>query len=244
MQAARKCIPKHPLWKKLVVEALATYVALLVHFVAAATADGTTTVGRLAIALTQGLVIYHISAIFWRSGPHANFWISALAFFNKATPRMDLIALVLYWLLQFGFAVLAGLTARAILPSGSALGLPTITTSTGAAILVESLLSFLSSITMLTLSINYSKRFFEKLNYNNPALVAGLTHLILVYIGLCAGTGGCVNSLRHFGVAVFAGFASNSYIYYVSHLIGTLVATIVYMVVLKETVVSTRGASM
>lgn len=231
----------YPLWKKVIIEALATYVVLLVHFLVAACFDASTDAGKLAIALTQGLVVFHIVAVFWRSGPHANFWVSILSFMGKGAPRLNAVSLIAYFIVQVGFAVLAGLTARAILGAPTSpgdLGTPVITTSIGIAILVESLLSFIFNITVLVVSVNYQKSGLEGLKLNNPALVIGLTHAVLVAVGLGSGTGGCVNSLRHFGVAVWTTFTSDSWVYYVSHLIGAIVAVIVFLVVLKE-----RGTS-
>ncbi len=228
------CKEKYPIWKKVIIEALATYVVLLVHFIAADGVDATTDAGKLAVSLVQGFVVYHIVSLFWRAGPHANFFFTPLALLSKAAPRIDIITWVLYLIVQFGFAVLAGLTAMAILGTSSTLGIPVITTTTGVAILVESLLALLSALAFLTVSVNYQRDQLQDLKHNNPALVLGLTHVVLVFVGLVSGTGGCVNPLRHFGVAVFVGFASNSWIYYVSHLIGAVVALIVFLVVLRE----------
>jgi len=229
----------YPLWKKVLIEALATFVVLVVHFLAAACvveAEGSDEIsGKLTIALIQGLSVFLIVALFWRSGPHANVLVSLLAFISRSLPRLDVISLVAFWAVQVGFSVLAGLTARAILGSGSLLGLPSITTTNPIAFLVESFLSFLSSLSILTVSVNYQK--VEGLRYNNPALVLGFTHAVLVFIGLGSGTGGVVNSLRHFGVAVFVtgGFTGNDWwIYYLSHLLGAVVALLFFLVVLKE----------
>lgn len=250
---ARACPPKrsgaaagaapYPLWRKAIVEGLATYVVILAHLaVAAGVSDvlgggggsAGVLIGYLIIALVQGFSVYHIGSIFYRSGAHANPWVTILAVFARTAPRIQIVSAVVYIVVQIGFGLLAALTARGIFGASSTLGLPTITTSVGVGILVESLLSFVSYISFLTLAGNYQNPEHGGLKANNPALVGGLTHTVLVAIGLFSGTGGAVNTLRWFAPAVFAGFDSNSWIYPVSHLIGVIAAFIVYFVVLME----------
>jgi len=227
--------PCFPWWKKPLIEAVAVFHVLLFHFVIAAKTDASTAAGCLKIALIQGLSVYLIAALFWRSGPHANPLTSLLALIGKGAPRLSFVTLLLYCLVQLGFAVLAGLTARYWCNetvTETSLGVPVITTTNGIAFFVETLLSFVSQTTALVLSVNYRK--VEGLGFNNPALVGGLVHVVLVAIGLSVGTGGCVNPLRHFGVAVFTGFASNSWIYYLAHTLGAIIACLVFILVLKE----------
>ena len=250
--AARpKCPPKYPLWKKVIIEGLATYVVILAHLMIAGGVDavlggggGVTgvLVGYLLIALFQGLSVYHIASVFYRSGAHANPWVTILALLANTAPRIKIVAAGIYIVLQIAFGLLAALTARALLGASSSLGLPTITTSIGLAILTESLLSFVSYLTYLVVASNYQDPARSGLKFNNPALVGGFTHAVLVLIGLFAGTGGAVNTLRWFAPAVFVGFSSTSWIYPVSHLIGGIAAFIVYFVVIMErTPKSRRG---
>merc|ERR1711934_1176575 len=80
------------------------------------------------------------------------------ALIGKGAPRLSFVTLLLYCLVQLGFAVLAGLTARYWCNetvTETSLGVPVITTTNGIAFFVETLLSFVSQTTALVLSVNY-----------------------------------------------------------------------------------------
>ena len=178
----------------------------------------------VGVALAHGLAIaIMVSAVGHISGGHFNPAVT-LAF--VVTRRIEPALAVVYWLAQFGGAVLAALALRALFPSEVNLdqGVPVVneTIGVGAGLAIEALLTFFLVWVVFATAVDPGGAFKS---------IAGLAIGLTITIGILATgplTGAAMNPARAFGPELVQNIWDDFWIYYVGPAIGAAVAALAY----------------
>ena len=216
-------------YRAYVAEAIATF-ALVFVGAGSILADSTAHFGLIGIALAHGLVLMcMIYATAHISGAHIN---PAVTIGMWATRRISLLNALAYILSQLSGAAVAGLLLKIIFtgtPDALALGTPMLGSSVSfiKGIIVEAILTFLIVFTIFGVAVD--KR--------APQGMYGVAiGLVLTFDILTGGvlTGASMNPARTFGPAIASGYWTNHAVYWIGPVIGSLVAAIVYTVLLEK----------
>jgi MIP family channel proteins len=178
------------------------------------------------IALAHGLVIAVMaSAVGHISGGHFN---PAVTFGFLITRRMKPALAVVYWISQFGGAVVAALLLWWIFPNrvvdGAKLGAPILDPQigTGAGVVLEGILTFFLVWVIFATAADTRGTFKS---------IAGLAIGLTITLDVLAGgrlTGAAMNPARAFGPELVHNVWSNAWIWYVGPLAGAAVAALLY----------------
>lgn len=185
--------------------------------------------GLLGIALAGGFavvaIVYSLSYI---SGSHINpattisFWV---------TKRIDGGTALTYIIFQLAGAATAGFLTKFMFPAAVAIGFGTFSPAPGVsaiqAILMEAILSFLLVFTIYATVID--KRATAAL----AGLAVGFVIIFDVILGATV-SGGAVTPAIAFGPAIASGDFANHQVYWIGHIIGAIVAGLVYDFVFAE----------
>lgn len=178
------------------------------------------------VALAHGLVIaVFVSAFGFISGGHFN---PAVTLGFLVTRRIAPGLAAVYWLVQFGGAVLAALLLKWILPdatvSASNLGAPSLGGGIGAGpgVVTEAILTFFLVIVVFATAVD-PRGAFQQIS----GLAIGFTIALDIYMGGVL-TGAAMNPARAFGPQLVDGTWKNFWIWYVGPFAGAVIAASAY----------------
>jgi aquaporin Z len=178
------------------------------------------------LAFANGLVIaVMVSAFGFISGGHFN---PAVTLGFLVTRRIAPILAVLYWVVQFGGAILAALLLKWVLPSGAEdaakLGVPSLGSgiSSGAAVVVEAVLTFFLVWVIFATAVD-PRGSFQQI----AGLAIGFTIAfdVLMAYGL---TGAAMNPARAFGPQLGGNHWEHFWIWYIGPFAGAVIAASLY----------------
>jgi aquaporin TIP len=178
------------------------------------------------LALANGLVIaVMVSAFGFISGGHFN---PAVTLGFLVTRRIAPALAVLYWVVQFGGAILAALLLKWVLPSGAEdaakLGVPALGSgiSSGAAVVVEAVLTFFLVWVIFATAVD-PRGSFQQI----AGLAIGFTIAfdVLMAYGL---TGAAMNPARAFGPQLGGNHWEHFWIWYIGPFAGGVIAASLY----------------
>jgi aquaporin Z len=178
------------------------------------------------LAFANGLVIaVMVSAAGPISGGHIN---PAVTLGFLVTRRIAPLLAIVYWVAQFGAAVLAALLLKWVLPSGAEtatnLGVPTVGSGigTGAAVVVEAVLTFFLVWVVFATAVDPRGTFRQI-----AGLAIGFTIAfdVLMAYGL---TGAAMNPARAFGPQLAGNHWAHGWVWYVGPLAGGVIAATLY----------------
>jgi aquaporin TIP len=178
------------------------------------------------LALANGLVIaVMVSAVGFISGGHFN---PAVTLGFLVTRRISLVLAGVYWVVQFGGAILAALLLKWVLPAGAEdaanLGVPALGSglSSGAAVVIEAVLTFFLVWVIFATAVD-ERGTFKQI----AGLAIGFTIAfdVLMAYGL---TGGAMNPARAFGPQLAGNHWSHFWVWYVGPLAGAVIAASLY----------------
>jgi aquaporin Z len=176
----------------------------------------------VAVALANGLAIgIMVSNLGHISGGHFNPAITA-AF--VATRRITTRLAVVYWIAQFGGAVVAAAILRGFFSHDKFLAAVPHAASFGAGkgFVLEAIMTFFLVLTVFATAVDPRGAFKS---------VAGLTIGLIISIDVLFGgplTGAAMNPARAFGPELIGNFWGEAWIYYLGPLVGALVAGMAY----------------
>lgn len=178
------------------------------------------------LAFANGLVIaVMVSAVGFISGGHFN---PAVTLGFLVTRRITPVLAVVYWVVQFGGAVLAALLLKWILPGGAEsaanLGVPALGSgmSSGAAVVLEAVLTFFLVWVIFASAVD-PRGTFKQI----AGLAIGFTIAFDVLMGYGL-TGAAMNPARAFGPQLAGGHWSHFWIWYVGPFAGGVIAASLY----------------
>jgi aquaporin Z len=178
------------------------------------------------LALANGLVIaVMVSAFGFISGGHFN---PAVTLGFLVTRRIAPVLAVLYWVVQFGGAILAALLLKWVLASGAEdaakLGVPSLGSgiSSGAAVVVEAVLTFFLVWVIFATAVD-PRGSFQQI----AGLAIGFTIAfdVLMAYGL---TGAAMNPARAFGPQLGGNHWEHFWIWYIGPFAGGVIAASLY----------------
>lgn len=82
------CTPPYPLWKKIGVESIATYVNFTFQYLALGIFGGSAITAAVIVAFIQGMAIFTTNSLFYMSGPHMNPLLTFSAALFRTSPRV------------------------------------------------------------------------------------------------------------------------------------------------------------
>jgi aquaporin TIP len=192
------------------------------------------------LALANGLVIaVMVSAMGFISGGHFN---PAVTLGFLVTRRIAPLLAVVYWIVQFGGALLAALLLRWVLPPGAEsaanLGVPALGSgiSSGAAVVLEAILTFFLVWVVFATAVDPRGTFKQ---IAGLAIGFTITFDVLMAYGL---TGGAMNPARAFGPQLAGGHWAHFWVWYVGPFAGAVIAASLYeLLYLRPTQVAPVG---
>ena len=180
----------------------------------------------IGIAVAHGLAIaVMVSAVGHISGGHFN---PAVTFGFLVTRRIDPMLAVVYWVAQFGGAVIAALLLDWIFPSNAVdatkLGSPLLNAGigSGAGVAVEIILTFFLVWVIFATAVDPRGTFKS---------IAGLAIGLTITLDILMGgplTGAAMNPARAFGPELVQGEWSDAWIWYVGPAVGAVAAALAY----------------
>jgi aquaporin TIP len=178
------------------------------------------------VALAHGLVIaVFVSALGFISGGHFN---PAITLGFLVTRRIAPALAVVYWVVQFGGAIVAALLLKWILPdataSASHLGSPVLGggIGTGPAVVVEAILTFFLVFVVFATAVD-PRGAFKQI----AGLAIGFTIALDIYMGGIL-TGAAMNPARAFGPQLADNHWDHWWIWYVGPFAGAVIAAALY----------------
>jgi aquaporin TIP len=178
------------------------------------------------LALANGLVIaVMVSAAGPISGGHIN---PAVTLGFLVTRRMTAPLAVVYWVAQFGGAVLAALLLKWVLPQGvedgAKLGVPTLGSGIGSgqAVVIEAVLTFFLVWVVFANAVDPRGAFKQ---ISGLAIGFVIAFDVLMAYGL---TGGAMNPARAFGPQLAGNHWEHGWIWYVGPFAGGVIAASLY----------------
>ena len=180
----------------------------------------------IGVAVAHGLAIaVMVSAVGHISGGHFN---PAVTFGFLVTRRLDPMLAVVYWLAQFGGAVIAALLLKWIFPTSAVdatkLGTPLLNSSigAGAGVAVEIILTFFLVWVIFATAADPRGTFKS---------IAGLAIGFTITLDILMGgplTGAAMNPARALGPELVQGEWGDAWIWYVGPLVGGAAAALLY----------------
>jgi aquaporin Z len=178
------------------------------------------------LALANGLVIaVMVSAVGFISGGHFN---PAVTLGFLITKRIAPLLAVVYWVVQFGAAVLAALLLKWVLPSaaiGAAnLGVPAVGSgiNSGQAVVIEAVITFFLVWVIFATAVD-PRGAFKQIS----GLAIGFTIAAGVLMAYAL-TGGAMNPARAFGPQLAGDHWANWWVWYVGPFAGAVIAASLY----------------
>jgi aquaporin TIP len=178
------------------------------------------------LALANGLVIaVMVSAAGPISGGHIN---PAVTLGFLVTKRIAPLLAVVYWIAQFGGAVLAALLLKWVLPnaaeSASNLGVPALGSGvgSGAAVVIEAVLTFFLVWVVFATAVDPRGTFKQVAGLAIGFVIA---FDVLMAYGL---TGGAMNPARAFGPQLAGNHWAHGWVWYVGPFAGAVIAASLY----------------
>jgi aquaporin Z len=178
------------------------------------------------LAFANGLVIaVMVSAAGPISGGHIN---PAVTLGFLVTKRIAPMLAVVYWIAQFGGAVLAALLLKWVLPSsieaGANLGVPSLGSGigSGAAVVTEAVLTFFLVWVVFATAVDPRGTFKQVAGLAIGFVIA---FDVLMAYGL---TGGAMNPARAFGPQLAGNHWSHFWIWYIGPFAGAVIAATAY----------------
>jgi len=180
----------------------------------------------VGIALAHGLAIaVMVSGLGHISGGHFN---PAVTLSFVITRRIAPLLAVVYWVVQFGAAVIAALLLKWIFPTvavnGTKLGAPSLTPviTVGAGVAVEAILTFFLVWVIFATAVDPRGTFKS---------IAGLAIGLTITLDILMGgplTGAAMNPARAFGPELVQNYWTHAWIYYVGPALGGITAGLLY----------------
>ena len=179
------------------------------------------------LAFANGLVIaVMVSAAGPISGGHIN---PAVTLGFLVTRRIAPMLAIVYWIAQFGGAILAALLLKWVLPSGAAsaanLGVPALGSGLGAGggVVIEAVLTFFLVWVVFASAVDPRGTFKQV-----AGLAIGFTISfdVLMAYGL---TGAAMNPARAFGPQLAGDHWANGWVWYVGPFAGAVIAASIYV---------------
>jgi aquaporin Z len=178
------------------------------------------------LAFANGLVIaVMVSAAGPISGGHIN---PAVTLGFLVTKRIAPVLAVVYWIAQFGGAVLAALLLKWVLPnaaeSASSLGVPALGSGvgSGAAVVIEAVLTFFLVWVVFATAVDPRGTFKQVAGLAIGFVIA---FDVLMAYGL---TGGAMNPARAFGPQLAGNHWAHGWVWYVGPFAGAVIAASLY----------------
>ena len=178
------------------------------------------------LALANGLVIaVMVSAAGPISGGHIN---PAVTLGFLVTKRIEPLLAVVYWVAQFGGAILAALLLKWVLPNGaesaSNLGVPALGSGIGSgqAVVIEAVLTFFLVWVVFATAVDPRGTFKQ---IAGLAIGFVIAFDVLMAYGL---TGGAMNPARAFGPQLAGNHWAHGWVWYVGPFAGAVIAASVY----------------
>jgi aquaporin TIP len=178
------------------------------------------------LALANGLVIaVMVSAAGPISGGHIN---PAVTLGFLVTKRIAPLLAVVYWIAQFGGAVLAALLLKWVIPnaaeSASNLGVPALGSGigSGAAVVIEAVLTFFLVWVVFATAVDPRGTFKQVAGLAIGFVIA---FDVLMAYGL---TGGAMNPARAFGPQLVGNHWAHGWVWYVGPFAGAVIAASLY----------------
>lgn len=221
-------------YKKYVAEFLGTFILIFVGSGSVCanyylTKAGQPGLGVLGIALSYGFaVVAIVYALGYISGSHIN---PATTISLLVTKRIDANTAIMYIIAQLAGAAFAGYLLRGLFPKALAISLGAFHIAPGVpvvrAILMEAILSFLLIFAVYACAID--KRATGVL----AGLAIGLVVVFDVIVGATV-SGGAVAPSIAFGPAIASGDFGGHHVYWIGHILGGVVAGLLYDKVFAE----------
>jgi aquaporin TIP len=209
-----------------VAEFVGTFALVFVGAGAIMSAGGVHDPTIAGIALAHGLAIaVMVSAVGHISGGHFNPAVTLGFLINR---RIEPMLAVVYWVAQFGSAVIAALLLKWIFPTNAVdaakLGVPALNSAVGAGagVTLEAILTFLLVWVIFATAAD-PRGTFKSI----AGLAIGLTITMDILIGGPL-TGAAMNPARAFGPQIVEWDWSNGWIWYVGPVVGGLAAAVAY----------------
>lgn len=215
-------------YRKYMAEFLGTFILIFVgsgsvcanYYLAQAGQPG---LGLLGIALSYGFAIVAIVyALGYVSGSHVN---PATTVSLLVTKRIDANTAIMYIIAQLAGAAFAGFLLRGLFPKALEISLGAFHIAPGVpvvrAILMEAILSFLLIFAVYSCAID--KRASAAL----AGLAIGLVVVFDVIVGATV-SGGAVTPSIAFGPAIASGDFAGQHVYWIGHMLGGIVAGLLY----------------
>jgi MIP family channel proteins len=223
---------RRDLLAKAVAEAVGTF-ALVFIGAGAAALGADVTAQAFAFGLVIGVMVCAVGHI---SGGHFN---PAVTFGFWLTKRLPTLDAAVYWVVQFGAAILAALLLKAALPVEGTLGrtVPAPGVGDGQALLVEFILTFFLGWVIFAVAVD---------ERGSLGVVAGLPiGFVITFDILMAGplTGGSINPARTLGPAVASVNFDSIWLYFIAGPAGAAAAMGLYdWLVLRPRMAEAAGA--
>lgn len=190
--------------------------------------SGLADLGLLGVAAANGFALAVMVTTFWViSGSHFNPAVTLSALVGRKIRPVDALGYVACQILG---ALGAGLTLRVVFEESawraSGLGAPAITISSGRAVLVEAVFTFLLAMVVWATGID-----------DRGPQVGGFAIGGLVFVGVLAVgplTGGAFNPARYLGPAAIADNLTDWWVYFVGPGIGGAVAGLLYPTIFQD----------
>ena len=209
-----------------VAEFIGTFTLIFIGAGAVMSAAGYRDPTLIGVAVATGLAIaVMVSAVGHISGGHFN---PAVTLSFLITGRLAPTLAAVYWIAQFGAAVIAALLLKWIFPTvavnGTKLGAPALTPAitSGAGVAVETILTFFL-VWVIFATVADPRGTFKSI----AGLAIGFTITLDILMGGPL-TGAAMNPARAFGPELVQNYWSHAWIYYVGPPLGAVAAGLLY----------------
>ncbi len=215
--------------KSLIAEFIGTFALIFIGAGAVAIGAG----GLIGAAFAHGFVVVaFIYAYGHISGTHIN---PAVTLGFLIAGEMEFVVAIGYWVVQFLGGILGAVLLNAVLPNPGDLGVTILTTeANGGAFTVTATQGLIVEIILTFFLVNtIFNTVVSKKAGNFAGLAIGLALMFCIVMGGPL-TRASLNPARTLGPAIVSGNYTDIWLYFVGPLVGTILAALLYIGVLKD----------
>ena len=215
--------------KNLIVEFIGTFALIFIGAGAVAMDKG----GLIGAALAHGFVVITFIYLYGHiSGTHIN---PAVTLGFLIAGEIKFVVAIGYWIVQFLGGILGAVLLNIVLPNPGDLGVTILTTeANGGAFTVTAMQGLTVEIILTFFLVNtiFSAAMSGKAQ-NFTGLIIGFTLIFCILMGGPL-TRASLNPARTLGPAIVSGNYADIWLYFVGPLVGTILAALLYIGVLKD----------